>query len=108
KVLDSLKAMFDKDRDRYSAFWKEFGRILKEGIYLGGENKDQILGIALFDSTEGESKPTSLAEYVLRIKPEQDTIYYMTGESRTVVENSPHLEAFKEKEYEVLILTDPV
>jgi molecular chaperone HtpG len=108
KVLDSLKSLFEKDRDRYLQFWKEFGRILKEGIYLGGESKDQLLGMALFESTEDDSKLTSLAEYVLRMKPDQDAIYYMTGESRTVVENSPHLEAFKKKDYEVLILTDPV
>ena len=108
KVLDSLKSLFEKDRDRYLPFWKEFGRILKEGIYLGGESKDQLLGMALFESTEDDSKLTSLAEYVLRMKPDQDTIYYMCGESRTVVENSPHLEAFKKKDYEVLILTDPV
>ncbi len=108
KVLDSLMSLFDKDRDRYLQFWKEFGRILKEGIYLGGESKEQLLGMALFESTEDDSKLTSLAEYVLRMKPDQDTIYYMTGESRTVVENSPHLEAFKKKDYEVLILTDPV
>jgi molecular chaperone HtpG len=108
KVLEHLKKMRDDEADKYKKFWGEFGRVLKEGIYGDPDNQDRILDLCRFDSTKDDGEPASLQAYIDRMKDGQETIYYMTGESREAVENSPHLEAFKEKGYEILILTDPV
>ena len=108
KVLDTLAEMFDKDYDKYLKFWSQFGRALKEGVSSDYDNKDRILSLLLFQSSADPEKLTTLKGYVERMKDGQDEIYYLTGESRNVVENSPHLEAFKEKGYEVLYLTEPV
>jgi molecular chaperone HtpG len=108
KVLDLLGDMFEKDYDNYLKFWGQFGRALKEGVSSDYENKDRILSLLLFQSSADAEKLTTLKAYVERMKEGQEEIYYLTGESRAVVENSPHLEAFKEKGYEVLYLTEPV
>jgi molecular chaperone HtpG len=108
KVLDLLGDMFEKDYDNYLKFWGQFGRALKEGVSSDYENKDRILSLLLFQSSADAEKLTTLKGYVERMKEGQEDIYYLTGESRAVVENSPHLEAFKEKGYEVLYLTEPV
>ncbi|MEV5978547.1 molecular chaperone HtpG [Streptomyces sp. NPDC052114] len=107
KVLSTIKDLMKKDADKYRTFWREFGAAVKEGLLGGPEDQKAILDIASFASTAGD-EPTTLADYVSRMKDGQDKIYFMTGESRAQVENSPHLEAFKAKEYEVLLLTDPV
>ncbi len=108
KVLDALNGLFEKDYDNYLKFWGQFGRALKEGVSSDYENKERILSLLLFQSSADPEKLTTLRGYVERMKEGQDEIYYLTGESRSVVENSPHLEAFKERGYEVLYLTDPV
>jgi molecular chaperone HtpG len=108
KVLDTLQQLFEHDREQYLRFWAEFGRALKEGISSDFENKDRILSLTLFHSSKSEDRPLSLAEYVARMPAEQEQIFYVTGESRDVLESSPHLEAFKRKGYEVLYMTDPV
>ncbi len=108
KVLDSLKKLKNKDDEKYRMFWGEFGRVLKEGIYGDQENQKALLDLSLFTSTGDPETLTSLEGYIDRMKPDQDAIFYMTGETRAAVENSPHLEAFADKGYEVLILTDPV
>src|SRR5262245_20376691 len=108
KVLDALAELFEKDYDNYLKFWRQFGRALKEGVSSDYENKERILSLLLFQSSADAEKLTTLKGYVERMKDCQDEIYYMTGESRDVVENSPHLEAFKEREYEVLYLIEPV
>ncbi|MEI8190533.1 MAG: molecular chaperone HtpG [candidate division NC10 bacterium] len=110
KVLDALKGVLQTDRDRYATFWKEFGAILKQGLYGWEENerKDALLHLVLSASSQSGDGFTTLAEYVTRMKPGQDAIYYLTGLTRESVAQSPHLEAFREKEYEVLYLTDPV
>jgi molecular chaperone HtpG len=108
KVLDLLGDMFEKDYDNYLKFWGQFGRALKEGVSSDYENKDRILSLLLFQSSADAEKLTTLKAYVERMKEGQEDIYYMTGEARRVVENSPHLEAFKQKGYEVLYLTEPV
>ncbi len=108
KVLDRLKQMRDDDAGNFTKFWGEFGRVLKEGIYADPEVKDRILDLCRFDSTMDDGDQTSLQGYIDRMKDGQDTIYYMAGETRAAVEQSPHLEAFKEKGFEILILTDPV
>ncbi|MDT8915515.1 molecular chaperone HtpG [Amycolatopsis sp. PS_44_ISF1] len=108
KVLSTVKSMMTEDAEKYSTFWREFGRAVKEGLLDDPENRESILEISSFASTEDAEKPTSLRDYVSRMKEGQEHIYYLTGESRTTIENSPHLEAFRAKGYEVLILTDPV
>ena len=108
KVLDTLKKLKDTDEEKYGIFWESFGRVLKEGIYGDQDNQKALLDLSLFASTNDPEKPISLKGYIDRMKPDQEAIYYMTGESREAVENSPHLEAFADKGYEVLVLTDPV
>lgn len=108
KVLDTLKEMQEKDEEKYLQIWKEFGSSIKEGVSSDFENKDKIVSLLLFESSNDKEKLTSLKDYVSRMKEDQKEIFYLTGESRTVVENSPHLEAFHEKGYEVLYLVDTV
>ncbi|MEU8972240.1 molecular chaperone HtpG [Streptomyces monashensis] len=107
KVLSTVKDLMAKDADKYRTFWREFGPAVKEGLLDASEDHQAILDIASFATTAGD-EPTSLADYISRMKDGQDKLYFMTGESRAQVENSPHLEAFKAKGYEVLLLTDPV
>lgn len=108
KILDALHATREGDYDKYLRIWEQFGRALKEGIGSDFDNKDRIVSLLLFQSSLDDEKLTTLKAYVERMKEEQEEIFYLTGESRSVVENSPHLEAFKEKGYEVLYLVDPV
>jgi len=108
KVLSTVKDMMSENAERYATFWKEFGRVLKEGLLGDFENRDAILEISSFGSTHDAEQPTTLRQYVERMKEGQEHIYYMTGESRSIVENSPHMEAFQAKGYEVLVLTDPI
>jgi molecular chaperone HtpG len=108
KILDTLQELFDKDYEKYLKVWEEFGRSIKEGVSSDYENKDRILPLLLFQSSNDPEKLTTLKDYVGRMKPEQEQIFYLTGESRSVIENSPHLEALREKGWEVLYMTDPV
>lgn len=108
KVLDGLKKLLSEDRDKYLNFWKQFGPIIKEGLFKEPANSEKLFDCCLFQSTASPSDWFTMNEYFERMKPEQDKIFYLTGESRDVIENSPHLEAFREKGYEVLLLTDPV
>ncbi|MFE3879663.1 molecular chaperone HtpG, partial [Kitasatospora sp. NPDC059146] len=108
KVLGALKDMQTNRTDTYTGLWEQFGRVLKEGLIEDRDNTDALLELVSAASTHDAEKPTTLREYVARMKDGQDTIYYLTGENRTMVENSPHVEAFTAKGYEVLILTDPV
>ena len=107
KVLATIKDMMSADQEKYGTLWREFGRAIKEGLLGESDDQKAILDVASFAST-GTDEPTTLAAYVERMKEGQDEIYFMTGETRVQVENSPHLEAFKAKGYEVLLLTDPV
>jgi molecular chaperone HtpG len=108
KVLDTFTQMREKEAETYLKFWGEFGRAIKEGVSADYENKEALLELLLFQSSHDPEKLTTLKEYVGRLKEGQNEIYYLTGESRSQVESSPHLEAFKEKGYEVLYLVDPV
>ncbi|MET9760556.1 molecular chaperone HtpG [Streptomyces sp. NPDC006372] len=108
KVLSTVKELKTKDADRYATFWREFGTALKEGLVTDSENRDAILAVSSFATTHADDEPTTLAQYVERMKDGQDDIYYLTGESRQSMENSPHMEAFRDKGVEVLLLTDPV
>ncbi|MEU1085643.1 molecular chaperone HtpG [Streptomyces sp. NPDC005576] len=108
KVLGALKEMRSKDAERYTKVWSQFGRALKEGLVEDPDNAEALLELVSAASTHDPEKTTTLREYVERMKDGQDSIYYLTGESRPMVENSPHMEAFAAKGYEVLILTDPI
>ncbi|GAA2807941.1 molecular chaperone HtpG [Kitasatospora sp. CM 4170] len=108
KVLGAIKDMQAKDSERYARLWDQFGRVLKEGLVEDTDNSQALLELVSAASTHDAEKPTTLRAYVERMKDGQDTIYYLTGETRATVENSPHMEAFTAKGYEVLILTDPI
>jgi molecular chaperone HtpG len=108
KVLDSLKKLLKDDRDKYIEFWKNFGPVIKEGLFKEPSYREKLFDCCLFQSTASPSDWFTMGEYVERMKEGQEKIYYLTGENREMLENSPHLEAFKEKGYEVLLLTDPV
>ena len=108
KVLSAIKDIQTERPDDYRTFWTQFGRVLKEGLMSDFDNRDTLLEISSFASTHSDTEPTTLAEYIGRMKEGQEQIFYATGDSRQQVENSPHLEAFKAKGYEVLLLTDPV
>jgi molecular chaperone HtpG len=107
KILSTIKDLLANDQEKYATFWREFGRAVKEGLLNEPDNQKAILDIASFSSTAG-AEPTTLAAYLERMKEGQEEIYYLTGENRSQVENSPHMEAFQAQGYEVLILTDPV
>lgn len=108
KVLSAVKSMMADNPDRYATFWTHFGRVVKEGLITDADNRAAILEICSFASTDDAERPTTLPDYVRRMRPGQDRIYYLTGESRSAVERSPHMEAFRAKSFEVLYLTDPV
>jgi molecular chaperone HtpG len=108
KVLDALSELKEKENEKYLQFWGEFGRALKEGVSSDYENKERLLPLLLFESSNDPKELTTFKAYVERMKPEQTEILYLTGESRRVIENSPHLEAPRQKGYEVLYFTDPV
>jgi molecular chaperone HtpG len=108
KVLSTLDDLKVNDLKTYEQFWGEFGKALKEGLFEDHSNQQALLDLCLFQSTNHDGELTSLKGYLSRMKPDQDNIYYMTGEKRSVMEQSPHLEAFKAKGIEVLFLTDPV
>ncbi|OQD51974.1 molecular chaperone HtpG [Streptomyces phaeoluteigriseus] len=108
KVLSSVKGMMTAAPDRYATLWREFGPVLKEGLVTDSENRDALLAVSSFATTHDAAEPTTLQQYVERMKDGQDAVYYMTGDSRESIENSPHMEAFRDRGIEVLLLTDPV
>jgi molecular chaperone HtpG len=105
KILDHLAGM---EAEQYEKFYEEFGAVLKEGIHTDFENRDKLIELARYKTSKSEGKWVSLKEYAANMKPDQEFIYYLTGENLTAMLNSPHLEALKEKDYEVLLMTDPV
>jgi molecular chaperone HtpG len=108
RVLQTITTMRGESPEKYGTFWSECGRALKEGLLTDAENAQAVLEASVFPSTHDPEQPTTLADYVARMPEGQESIYYVTGESRASVENSPHLEAFRAKGYEVLLLTDQV
>ncbi|MBT3166430.1 molecular chaperone HtpG [Streptomyces sp. Vc74B-19] len=108
KVLSSVKSMMTGDPEKYATFWREFGAVLKEGLVTDPDNRDALLAVASFASTHEGGEPVTLKQYVERMPDGQDDIYFITGESREAIDNSPHMEAFRERGIEVLLLTDPV
>ena len=124
KVLSSVQDLMTEKPEAYATFWTEFGRAVKEGLLNDPDNRDEILAICSFDTTyraeaadtieadgaeqDAKPAPTTLAAYKERMVEGQEAIYYLTGESRTAIESSPHLEGLQAKGFEVLVLTDPI
>ncbi|WP_035057318.1 molecular chaperone HtpG [Andreprevotia chitinilytica] len=110
KVLSLLEDLAENRKEDYAKFWAEFGKVMKEGPGEDFANKERIAGLLRFASTasEGEGQGVSLADYVGRLKEGQDKIYYITADTFAAAKNSPHLEVFKKKGIEVLLLADRV
>ena len=107
RLLKELKKK-TKDYDDYIEFWKNFGIVLKEGIYEDIKNREEIAAISYFYTTNDDEKMTSLDEYISRCDKDQKAIYYITGDDIAVLRNNPQLEAFKQKGIEVLLMNDPI
>ncbi len=110
RVLDMLEKLKKKDADKYQEFWKEFGNVMKEGPSEDQVNKDKVAKLLMFATTNtGEATQNqSLEDYVGRMKPDQKKIYYIASETHQTAKNSPHLEVFRKKGIEVLLLSDRV
>ena len=110
RVLDMLEKMAKNNPDDYKKFWEAFGQVLKEGPAEDFSNKEKIAGLLRFASTQSgnDEQVVALSDYIARMKEGQDKIYYLTGESYAQVKNSPHLEVFRKKGIEVLLLTDRI
>ena len=110
RVLQMLERMAKNDSEKYQGFWAEFGNVLKEGPAEDHANKEKIAGLMRFASTDGDSdaQTVSLADYVSRMKDGQDKIYYITADSYKAAKSSPHLEIFRKKGIEVLLMSDRV
>ena len=110
RVLDMLEKMAKNNPDDYKKFWEAFGQVLKEGPAEDFANKEKIAGLLRFASTQSgnDEQVVALSDYIARMKEGQDKIYYLTGESYAQVKNSPHLEVFRKKGIEVLLLTDRI
>ncbi len=114
RVLGMLEELANADqqekKDQYASFWTEFGQVLKEGIGEDANNKERIAKLLRFASThnDNDAQTVSFADYLSRMKDGQDKVYYVTADSWTAAKNSPHLEIFRKKGVEVLLLTDRV
>ncbi|MGF0225437.1 molecular chaperone HtpG [Dietzia natronolimnaea] len=117
RVLQTIEQIRTDRPEEFRSFWKNFGAVLKEGLISDVDAREQLLAVSTFASTRAASDEatggddevgTTIAEYVSRMAEGQEEIYYLTGTSRAAVENSPHLEAFRARGVEVLVLTDPV
>ena len=110
KVLGLLSDLAANDQEKYAKFWGEFGKVLKEGVGEDFANKDKIAGLLRFASTHADTteETVSLADYIARMKEGQEKIYYVTAETFNAAKNSPHLEVFRKKGIEVLLLSDRV
>ena len=110
RVLKMLEQLAKKDADKYQEFWNEFGQVLKEGSGEDFANKEKIAQLFRFSSTETDNKEqtVSLDAYIERMKPEQDKIYYIATDSFLAAKNSPHLEVFRKKGIEVLLMSDRI
>ena len=107
RLLKELKKKSENYED-YLKFWQNFGTAFKEGIYEDFGNREEVAALSLFASTADKEKLTTLDQYVARMKEDQKSIYYITGDDVKVLANNPQLEAFKQKGLEVLLLTDPI
>lgn len=105
KIISALDQM---EVEEYDKFFNEFGAVIKEGLHTDFENREKITKLLRFKTTKSDGKWVSLQDYVNNMKPDQKDIYYITGDNLTAILNSPHLETLKDKNFEVLLMTDPV
>ncbi len=110
RILALLEELAENQRDKFAAFWKEFGRVMKEGVGEDHSNRERVAKLLRFASTNADTadETVSLADYVSRMPPGQDKIYYVTAESFAAARSSPHLEVFRKKGIEVLLMHDRV
>ena len=110
RILGLIEDLSENQPEKYTIFWNEFGRVLKEGVGEDWSNKDRIAKLLRFATTSSDTpdQTVSLADYVSRMKEAQDKIYYITAESYAAAKSSPHLEIFRKKDIEVLLLSDRV
>ncbi len=110
KILALLEQMADSEKDKYATFWGEFGRALKEGVIEDAANRERIAKLLRFSSThtDQDTQEVTLQDYVSRMKPEQEKIYYITAETFSAALHSPHLEIMRNKGIEVLLMGDPI
>ena len=110
KVLAEIKKLSTRNPEKYAELWKEFGRVLKEGVIEDLENKNTLANLARFSSThdDKEEQTVSLDDYLARMPEQQKEIFYITAESHNAAKSSPHLEVFRKNGIEVLLLSDPV
>ena len=108
RVLGDLEKLADSDAEAYAKIWDAFGAVLKEGIYSDFERRDALLALARFKTTASGDKLRSLKDYAAALKENQTAIYYLAGDDLARLETSPHLEGFRARGIEVLLLTDPI
>jgi molecular chaperone HtpG len=110
RVLSMVEDLAENHKDKFATFWKEFGLVFKEGVGEDQSNRERIAKLLRFASTQkdNDEEVVSLADYVARMKPEQETIYYVTAETFAAAKSSPHLEVFRKKGVEVLLMSDRV
>jgi molecular chaperone HtpG len=110
RILDLLDDLAAKEKDKYATFWSTFGTVLKEGLVEDAGNRERIAALARFASTHtgAATQDVALADYVARMKPGQDAIWYITADTHAAASGSPHLEVFRRKGVEVLLLSDRV
>ena len=108
RVLTMLEDLAENQKEKYVKFWSEFGQALKEGVGEDAPNRERIAKLLRFSSTLSDESSVSLADYIGRMKEKQKAIYYVTADTLAAGKSSPHLEVFRRKEVEVLILTDRV
>ena len=107
RVVSELKKKLKKDNIEYDAFWSQFGKVIKEGLYEDYENRDKIIEIIRVFSNK-ENKLITMQDYLDNMAEGQDSIYYLTADTLKQAQSSPHLEGFKSKEVDVLLMTDPI
>lgn len=112
KIIEELEKLAKDDKEKYLVFYREYSALLKEGIAQQSKHKDKLIRLLRFystdDSVDGRTGAVSLDDYLVRMKPKQEEIYYLLGSDIDVLRNSPHLEYYKENGYEVLLLPDPI
>ena len=106
RILGELKKRSENEQD-YLKFWDAFGAVLKEGLFEDQSNREEIADLCRFYSTNGD-EPTTLDAYISRMKPDQKSIYFITGDNLGVLRHNPQLEGFAARGLEVLLLTDPI
>ena len=110
RILDLLKKLADKEPDKYKQFWQTFGRVMKEGVIDAPDKREDLAKLFRFKSTHEDTgeETVSLDDYIARMKEGQKAVYYVTADNYATAKNSPHLEIFRKKGIEVLLLTDPI